>query len=76
MPRVSDASSFTRFQKINAQSLTTTGKPTQVSVASIATTLNGTVGATAKASVVAAVAAPKTAVTATSVTIVNTKKRG
>ena len=76
MPRVPDASTFTRFQLINAQSLAPTGKPTQSSVASATKTLNGTIGSIAKASAVAASAAPKTSVAGTSTLKGNTSKRG
>lgn len=76
MPRTADASSFTRYQKLNAQSIVTTKKPTQSSVPSATLVLNGTIGATLKATAVAAAVSPKTAAVSIATTIVNTKKRG
>lgn len=72
MPKTADASSFTQFQKINAQSIKTTGKPTVSSAISATTTVASIVKATA----VAASVAPKSAITATSNLKGNTKKRG
>jgi hypothetical protein len=72
MPKTSDASSFTHFQKVNAQSLTTTGKKT----ASTAVPVVNIVAAIAKASVVAAAAAPKTTIVEVSKLVTSTKKRG
>lgn len=76
MPRVPDASSVTRFHRINAQSLATPYKPSASSVPAATLVSNGTVGATVKASTVAVAIAPKTAIVTTSNTKVNTKKRG
>ena len=72
MPKTADASSFTQFQKINAQSIKTTGKPTVSSAVSATTTVASLV----KASAVAAAAAPKTAIGTISDLKGNTKKRG
>lgn len=77
MPRVPDASSFTRHQKIAAQTISTATKnPTQVSVPSASLVLNGTVGATVKTTTVAAKASPSTSLLATSTLKGNTAKRG
>ena len=77
MPRVSDASSFTTFRRVNAQSIATTGKPTQSSVPSLSKTSQRTVvGATTKASDVAKTVSPITAILATGRNKVSTAKRG
>lgn len=77
MPSVPDASSFTRFKKIGAQTISTATKnPTKSSLPSAALVLNGTVGATVKASTVAAKASPSTSIVATSALKGNTSKRG
>lgn len=72
MPKTADASSFTQFQKVNAQSLQTTAKV----VVTTAVSARTTVASIVKASAVAASAAPKTAIAALSTLITNTKKRG
>ena len=76
MPKTSDASSFTRYQKLNAQSITTTKNATQSSAPSVALTMSGSVAATLKASAVAASVAPSTSIVALSNLKGNTKKRG
>lgn len=76
MPRTPDASSFTQFTKVNAQSIQTTKTPTASSVPSIATLLKGVVASTVKASTVAVSASPQSAIVATSALKANTKKRG
>lgn len=64
MPRVSDASSFTANRRLNAQSITTTGKPTQSSVPSVALVSTGVIGTTVKASAISASVSPATSVAA------------
>lgn len=77
MPLVKgSASDFTRYQKLNAQSLAPTLKLTQASVVPVTLTLNGTIGAAVKASTTAAAVAPKTTVVAQTSEKVNRTKRG
>lgn len=76
MPRVSDASSFTANRRLNAQSITTTGKPTQSSVPSVARVSTGVIGTVVKASAIAASVSPATSIVATATTKKSTQKRG
>lgn len=76
MPRTPDASSFTRFQGINAQSVTTTKNPTQSSLPPLVKVAPSVVAPVTKTTEVAASAAPKSAVIALGAIKVNTKKRG
>lgn len=76
MPKTSDASSFTRFQKLNAQSISTTKKPTQSSLPQLTKMAPSVVAPVTKASQVAATASPKNIIVALGALKVNTKKRG
>lgn len=70
------ASDVTRYRKLNAQSLAPTKKLTQSSVPPATLLLNGTIGATAKATAIAASVAPKTSVVTQSTPVAPGKKRG
>lgn len=77
MPRVSDASSFTRLQKLSAQTISTaTKKPTASSVPSASIVSKSAVSAVIKASAESKKATPIISVLATSIIKVNTSKRG
>lgn len=77
MPRVPDASSFTRFQKVAAQSISTAGKkPTASSVPSVSTVLKGVTAAVVKASEESKKISPSTSILATSTKKGDTSKRG
>lgn len=76
MPKTSDASSFTHFQKVAAQSVQTTKNPTQSSTPALSKIAPSVVAPIARASAVAVSSSPNNVVVVLPTVKVNTKKRG